>query len=274
LLHLNKNTDIAKLQADGAVLLQFALVLADIQEQAGRHYVLENPQPSQAWKQPEMTKFLDEHDHHLACFHQCRFGLRGKFGLHRRATKVATSSWITSRLLDGKFCNRLHQHQPVLGGKAVTEPAGHYPHRLAKLLVDCIERPAGEDESELSEEEEKARIKASAGLKAAIKRLHDNTGHRSNLRLARAYTVATSGAPAEAIHAAKHHKCEICHEKRQPKARRPASWPTPKDAGDQANIDLLDVVDSTGTKFIVVHIIDYATSFQLAELLPKKQLAM
>ena len=43
---------------------------------------------------------------------------------------------------------------------------------------------------------------------------------------------------------------------------------------DQANIDLLDVVDSTGTKFIVVHIIDYATSFQLAELLPKKQLAM
>ena len=86
--------------------------------------------------------------------------------------------------------------------------------------------------------------------------------------------IAISGAPAEAIYAAKHHKCDIRHEKRQPKARRPASLPTPKDAGDQANIDLLDVVDSTGTKFIVVHMIDYATSFQLAELLPKKQLAM
>jgi hypothetical protein len=68
------------------------------------------------------------------------FDLRGQFGLHSKATKVATSSWITSRLLDGKFCNRLHQHQPVLGGKAVTEPAGHYPHRLAKLLVDGIEK--------------------------------------------------------------------------------------------------------------------------------------
>ena len=108
---------------------------------------------------------------------------RRKFGLHCKATKVATSSWITSRLLDGKFCNRFHQHQPVLGGKAVTEPAGHYPQRLAKLLVGGIEkqfkreydkvpeskhvladseeedspnlgRPAGEDESDLSEEEE------------------------------------------------------------------------------------------------------------------------
>ena len=48
------------------------------------------------------------------------------------------------------------------------------------------------------------------------------------------------------------------------------SLPTPKDAGDQANIDLLDVVDSDGTKFVVVHMIDYATRFQLAELLPQK----
>ena len=98
--------------------------------------------------------------------------------------------------------------------------------------------------------------------------LHGNTGHRSNLRLARA--LAISGAPAEAVQAAKNHTCDICQERRQPKARRPASLPTPKDAGDQANIDLLDVVDSDGTKFAVVHMIDYATRFQLAELLPQK----
>eukprot|EP00435_Cladocopium_sp_Y103_P018581 s757_g4.t1 len=285
LLRLNSKCDLARIQAEGEVLLKFALELADIQVEGGRHYMLENPQPSGAWTHPEMTKFLDEHDHHLACFHQCRFGLRGAFGLHRKATKTASSSWAATRLLDGKFCTGDHTHQPVIGGKSVTTPAGHYPHRLAKLLVDRFEkqfdieynqvlkpkvvskstevlaveefdladdddesltlgRPAGEDDSASSDEEEKPKMKISAGLKAAIKR-----------------------------NAAKHHKCDICQERRQPKTRRPASLPAPKDAGDQANIDLIDVYDSSGTKFTAIHIIDYATRFQLAELLPRKTAA-
>lgn len=37
-------------------------------------------------------------------------------------------------------------------------------------------RPAGEDESGSSADEEKPKMKVSAGLKAAIKRLHENTG--------------------------------------------------------------------------------------------------
>lgn len=72
------------------------------------------------------------------------------------------------------------------------------------------------------------------------------------------------------MHAAKHHSCDVCRERRQPKTRRPASLPLPKDAGDQANIDLIDVYDSNGTKYTAVHVIDYATRFQLAELLPRK----
>ena len=186
------------------MLLQFALDLADLQTRNGRHYMLENPQPSQAWTQNEMTKFLDEHASHMACFHQCRFGLRGKFGLHRKATKLASSSWIAARLVDGQFCNRLCAHQPVIGGKKITEAAGHYPMKLAKTLVDGMERqfhselgkmtskandamtaqeyhigtdeeeepnlgrPAGEDESESSEAGDKPKLKISAGLKAAI----------------------------------------------------------------------------------------------------------
>ena len=200
----------------------------------------------------------------------------------------------------------------MIGGKSVTAPAGHYPHRLAKLLVDGFEKqfdieynkvskpkdvakstevlaveeyelatddeeslnlgqPAGEDDSAPSEEEEKPNMKISAGLKAAIKRLHDNTRHHSNVRLARA--LAISGAPAEAIYAAKHHKCDICQEKRRPKTRRPAFLPAPKDAGDQASIDLIDVYDSSGNTFTTVCVIDYATRFQLAELLPRKTVA-
>lgn len=93
LLRLNSKVSLEKLQAEGEVLLKFALELAAIQLEGGRHYMLESPQLSGAWKHPEMTKFLDDH---LACFHQCRFGLRGNLGLHRKATKTASSSWIAS----------------------------------------------------------------------------------------------------------------------------------------------------------------------------------
>lgn len=75
------------------------------------------------------------------------------------------------------------------------------------------------------------------------------------------------------MHAAKRHSCDVCREGRQPKTRRPASLPLPTDAGDQANIDLINVYDSSGTKYTAVHVIDYATRFQLAELLPRKTAA-
>jgi hypothetical protein len=88
LLRLNQRVNLHEIQAEGEVLLKFALELAAIQADGGVHYLLENPQPSGAWKHPEMAKFLDEHDHHLACFHQCRFGLRGNIGLHQRPRKL------------------------------------------------------------------------------------------------------------------------------------------------------------------------------------------
>ena len=56
-------------------------------------------------------------------------------------------------------------------------------------------------------------------------------GHRSNRRLARSLAIA--GAPPEAIAAAKSLQCSICQERRPPRVTRPATLPTPKDAGDQ-----------------------------------------
>ena len=85
-------------------------------------------------------------------------------------------------------------------------------------------------------------------------------GTVSNLRLARA--LALSGAPPEVIHAAKNHYCSVCQEQKKPKSRRTS---LPEDVGDQANIDLVEVYDSTGEKFYVVHMIDFCTRFQLAE---------
>ena len=110
--------------------------------------------------------------------------------------------------------------------------------------------------------------KISASVKQALKRLHENTGHRSGRRLARA--LAISGAPPAMVQAARHLKCSICDEHKIPKARRPATLPTPKDVGDQVHMDLFEIWDISEARFYVVHAIDYVSRLQMAEILEHK----
>ena len=305
LMRLNPAADLESKQAEGRLLIQFAIQLAEEQLAGGRHFVMENPLLSGCWKLPEMVKFLEENFVHLARFDQCRFGLRSAAGhLHRKATLVATSSQEVKSLLDGLLCDRDHVHQPVLGGSSITQRAGHYPTKLAKTMVKGMEKqfetqfalnqanetmavdgeevdgdvpevddgpgPFGfessgsEDEDGISQES----LKVPAAIKTAVKRLHETTGHRSNRRLARALVL--SGAPREVVHAAKIHRCSVCDERRAPKSRKPASLPTPKDVSDQIHVDIFEVFDSAEEKSYVVHVIDFASRFQMAELLEDK----
>ena len=105
-------------------------------------------------------------------------------------------------------------------------------------------------------------------VRQAVRRLHENTGHRSNRRLARALVVA--GAPPEVVKAARFLKCSVCAERKGPKARRPTSLPVPKDTSDQVHIDIFEAEDVNGVRFYVGHCIDQATRFQMAEVLPNK----
>ncbi|CAK9063210.1 unnamed protein product, partial [Durusdinium trenchii] len=287
---------------DGRTLMRFALELAKLQLKEKRHCILENPKPSAAWKEPEMRKFIEENDVHEAAFDQCRFGLMNLDGqLHRKATVVASSSPLVVERLHGMCCRRDHDHAQVIGGSKVTAHAGIYPLALARAFVRGIEdqfdkdhkayellavdvggneeedsHPAVHDVSEDEDDEyqlqpSEANMTIPAAIKAAIKRLHENTGHRSNRRLARALTLA--GAPVEAIVAAKRHKCDVCRERAPPKLKRPASLPSPKDFGDQVHIDLLEVEDGREQKYVVAHCTDAATKYQAAEILPNKSTA-
>ena len=292
-------TSLDQRQADGLVLMEFAIEVAKLQMKGGRHFIMENPLPSLAWKTLPMQKFIEEHNVEIAVFDQCQFNLRSLSGeLHRKSTQLVSSSPRVIALLDGLRCKRDHSHQPVLGGSKITAHAGIYPKPLARALVkgimeqfdldfrpkEALAAQTGEAEEdfgdgllalgaeEISDEEvgdsPQTDLKISPSLKNAIKRLHENTGHRSNRRLARALAVA--GAPVEAIAAAKAHKCSLCQERAPPKVRRPASLPTPKDISDQVHVDLLEIEDAAETRFYVAHATDFATRFQVAEVLPDK----
>ena len=71
--------------------------------------------------------------------------------------------------------------------------------------------------------------------------------HGSSLQ--RALTLVIAAAPPEAIAAAKSLQCSICQERRPPRARRPATLPTPKDAGDRVHIDLFELHDLAENRF-------------------------
>ena len=103
LMNLNPALDLPQRRAEGLELIRFALDLAKLQASAGRHYLLENPLTSAAWKLEEVQKFLEEMDCYVADFHQCRFGLKGSTGkLHRKATRMVSSSkvllWVLAEL--------------------------------------------------------------------------------------------------------------------------------------------------------------------------------
>ena len=131
----------AERRAIGRELMKFALEIAELQIREGRHVILENPRGSEAWNEPEMLRFLEENELYAAIFDQCRFGLKSLSGwLHKKPTRVVSSSSDVAAELDGVTCMRNHLHAPVLGGSHVTARAGIYPKPLARAMVRGLEK--------------------------------------------------------------------------------------------------------------------------------------
>ena len=298
---LRPSASLKERREQGKVLMNFAILLARLQLKRNSHFIMENPRGSEAWLLPEMMQFLESAPVECVDIDQCAFFLRSVEGhLHKKPTRIATSSSAVADELRGKQCSKDHAHQPVLGGKKITSRAGHYPVSLARAFVKGLERQFHADyaacrevmavdgeeveetkeqgdtmdpfasESDISSmgEDMEPESKISAATRLAVKRLHENTGHRSNRRLARALVL--SGAPADVVRAAKEIKCSLCDEKKRPKPRRPSSLPTPKDVSDQIHIDIFEATDIRETKYYVVHVIDWTSRFQMAEALETK----
>ena len=281
LMRLNPAGDLEESQAKGLVFIRFCIELAIIQLTGGRHFLLENPLTATSWKTPEMIKFLDERDLWVVGFDQCALGLRGNSGLlHKKPTQIVTSSAAVREALLDKKCSRDHQHQQVIGGSAVTQAAGLYPAALARLLVKAMEEQFHRDGRRLQPERQALAAEA-GGEEDEVIDDDGGEGPEEDLDLPsesddgveqeEQKTLAKiPGAPREGIQAAKYHRCSVCAERKTPKARRPASLPTPSDVSDQIHVDIFEAFDSRDQGFYIIHVIDYSSRFQLAEVLPNK----
>lgn len=286
-------------------LVDFAVRLANKQMERGHHFIIENPSRSAAWFEVPSLKKLSEQPFLFSVeLDQCKFGLTGPGGgLHRKRTWILTSSEEVYKELQDCHCTGDHEHEHVIGG-STARLAGRYPPDLAKAFIRGLERqyevdgnrqfevffgengdePSGEadpmpvepyeDDFDLMDDLGEAVEQANEPTKAqkqAVLRLHQNTGHRSPLRLAKA--LAISGASPELIKAAKNLQCEICHEQRRPNVPRPASLSKPRQFGDQVHVDLVAVKDRAQETFWIMHGIDAISGYQVAHVLETKSAA-
>ena len=301
------------------LLVKFSVESAKAQLERRRHFIIENPAQSMAWKACAELKALAQDSRVYAVdFDQCMLGLQGPSGgLHRKRTTILTSSKILADRLRTYRCSGTHAHEPVIGGSRITRAAGHYPPRLANLIVRCLEEQllkdqeveyealaaeadgdgdddfhhdSSEDEMDEDDEDDDAQGPSngpgggsqetkrkkprdesnvpSREQRAAVMRLHQNTGHRDPRRLARALVLA--GASPEIVRAAKEIKCEVCQENRKPRAHRPSTLPKPRNFCDQVHMDLFLMKDVMEAHYWIVHAVDAASGFQVAKVLPAK----
>ena len=139
LLNLNANVDVQRLRDEALVLVEFAVEIALLQLNAGRHFLMENPLSSAAWKLEVMLRFLQDPRVRSVVIDMCRFGLCNAEGdLHRKPTKLVSSSQALISAMMGKRCAGQHEHAAVMGGAKVTRPAGHYTKSFAKAVVVCL----------------------------------------------------------------------------------------------------------------------------------------
>ena len=308
---LNPVPDLLERREKAIVLVEFAIDLALMQLRAHRHFLMENPLTSAAWKLPCMVRFMELPKVLEVVVDMCAFGLRDFEGnLHRKATRLLSSSQALISQMIGARCSGDHPHAHVIGGSKITVAAGHYTPEFSKAVVrafmdeydfesriqaaetveivkttevlvaehadhevQTLEDETSLDESDGVEEPSQSSkdVAIPAVIRQAVHRLHVNTDHRHPLRLARALLIA--GAPTQAFEAAKRLRCSVCAERKPPKPRLPASLPPPREVGQQVHVDLLIIEDTLRRPHVVAHCTDNVSRFQAPRVLNDKSTA-
>ena len=210
----------------------------------------------------------------------------------RIQSQFPAMSRVLSRRCGGK---RLHVHGRCQGKDATL--SGFYPAKFCRaLLTGYLSAPqnewapadiaAAEDDDEdmsLEDEQESATMQLKSSrenssyvnsavrpLISSIRKLHNNLGHPSPQRLARA--VRLSGGSETAVAAALAYRCPICAKLKPPVPANPASIAhVDLQAFDRVGIDLFTLADAHGRSQTFVNMVDWASSYQIVCPVPSKR---
>ena len=127
-------------RAKSKILVDFAVTVAERQLAAGRHFVVENPTTSRAWKLVRrLSKLASRKTMYSANFEQCMLGAKTSSGQPtRKGTRFLTSSREVMLAFQRHRCDRQHEHVWLHGREATNSAV--YPRKMASELVSAIER--------------------------------------------------------------------------------------------------------------------------------------
>ena len=149
--------------------LHFVISLYRIQVDAGRHFLHEHPAGARSWSEPLMASMLKDPRVGTVTSDQCMFGLTtpGPDGpmLAKKPTRVASSPQPMLDRLSRK-CDRSHEHQHLMGGRAAA--AAYYPIDLVNNILRGMRDTA---DSEWVDECKDDKVLAQSSMTAGL--VHD-----------------------------------------------------------------------------------------------------
>lgn len=121
--------------------LEFSMLLADIQDSAGRGWCFEHPAGARSWKNNAVKRMAEGSLE--ACFDQCMFGLRSKVNqvAMKKSTRLLTNIPQIYYMFHMRRCDRTHIHcsiQGSEGGEKRSVWAQRYPPPLCDQLIEAF----------------------------------------------------------------------------------------------------------------------------------------
>ena len=281
--------------------LRLAVAVARWQHREGRYFVFEQPASAASWDEEEVRRMTESPEVIRVVGDQCMYGLNvdGE-GPNKKPTGFATNSPEIAKKL-ARRCDGSHFHAPTMSGKP--RKAQIYPAELVKAILRGLRRQLEMDglqhgfvqEAAEEEEQDQAEVELTDGThrhtlppgfvedpsetlegyqitaeeKAAVRRLHANTGHPQKADMIRFMKAAR--VRSEVIRwVAREFKCESCEARAQPRAHRPAMIPRSYQPNQVLGVDLVFLPDVGGGTFPALSMVDWGTNYQMVERVSSK----
>ena len=94
-------------------MVNVAVKIAEMQLDAGRHFVFEHPLTASSWRLPSLRRLRRRAGVSETVFHQCMYGLKSAdregLGLAKKPTRILTSSTAVRDCLSLR-CDGSHRH--------------------------------------------------------------------------------------------------------------------------------------------------------------------
>ena len=276
--------------------LEFIRKVCEIQIEGGRHFLLENPLASQAWK--HIMQWMQLLPHFTCRMDQCTTGLKdwnGDFVL--KPTRFITSSPVLAAALSRR-CDGEHSHAEVQGrGQGVSASLAQWTKTLGNIIVNAmisqltLEVDSGAPKYHLEEADVyHGALRRSADavfrepidldaepeqdeweqfpllLRSAIVKVHKQYSH-SVYKDTLVRHLRLGGASEQAIKAASLFTCPTCEKERRNPPRPVAAHPRYDHFNECVACDIAHIPDLNGRQHSFLFMVDTFTHYTITAYL-------